>query len=182
MGVAALRQAHGETSTDNSVDVILRVPRKPEASIRTMDASVEVSTITTWLANSDNLVSEALVATNGESLDTRIGLEAISHRWEASCEGHCPLSVVCHEEAVKRDDPMLLGDATLSALGSAKTIPHATALDPRPIPRLLTKNKLRPISILGGKQVNWPKSLSPYLKGGDLARPGWCRMSCLPNN
>ena len=109
-----------------------------------MDASVEVSTITTWLANSDNLVSEALVATNGESLDTRIGLEAISHRWEASCEGHCPLSVVCHEEAVKRDDPMLLGDATLSALGSAKTIARATALASEANPETLDEERIAP--------------------------------------
>jgi hypothetical protein len=144
VGVVALRQAHGEASADDSVDVILRVPRKPGASIRTMDAAVEVATITTWLANSGNFVSEALVATDGQSFDSRIGLETISHKWEASCEGHCPLSVACREEAIGRDELMLLGDTTLAALGGVKTITRATELASGSSPKTSDEERIAP--------------------------------------
>ena len=128
VGIAALRQVHGESSADDSVDIVLRTPRRPGAGVRTLDASVEVATIASWLASTESITETALTETRGLSLDTREGVELIPHHWDASCEGHCPMSEVCHAEATLKGDLMLLGAVAYSTLEGVPTISRATAL------------------------------------------------------
>ena len=128
VGIVALRRDHGEDAADELVDIVLRTPRRPGAGVRTLDASVEIATITSWLASSGAIVTEALVENGGKPLDTRAGVEAIAHHWDASCEGHCPMSEVCHAEATARGDLMLLGPTVEVALEGVASISRATVL------------------------------------------------------
>ena len=128
VGIVALRRDHGEDAADELVDIVLRTPRRPGAGVRTLDASVEIATITSWLASSGAIVTEALVENGGKPLDTRAGVESIAHHWDASCEGHCPMSEVCHAEATARGDLMLLGPTVEVALEGVASISRATVL------------------------------------------------------
>lgn len=128
VAVVALRHRFGVEVVDRNVDLVLRLPRRPGASLRRLDAAAEIAAIAAALRRAPDLLAEATEMLAGRSLATADGLAAIPHRWDASCRNHCALADVCHAEAQRRDDLALLGEGAARALEGVASVIRAIAL------------------------------------------------------
>lgn len=128
VAVVALRRRFGLDVVDHHVDLVLRLPRRPGASLRRLDATGEIAAIAAALRRAPELLAEATEMLGGRSFATADGLAAIPHRWDVTCANHCALADVCHGEARRRDDLALLGEGPARALEGVASASRAVAL------------------------------------------------------
>jgi hypothetical protein len=128
VGIVAVRQSVDGAAAQGEVDLVLRVPRRPGASVRPLDATVEVASIETFLASAGDVAATTMELTGSVPLSDPSALEAVPHNFEPACERHCPLYEECHHEAVEADELSLLGPDGASALEGVGTLTRATEL------------------------------------------------------
>jgi len=128
VGVIAMRQNFGPDSAEDDVDLVFRSVWRPNARVRSLDASVEIASISDFLAAaSDEIdVAEVLVGA-GDMLDAE-SLKRVPHRFEPSCEGACAMYEACRSEAVAADELSLLGPAAETALEGLSGLSRAIEL------------------------------------------------------
>ena len=124
----ALRQRFGREAAGGDVDLVFRLPRRPGASLRRLDATVEIATIDMSIRRSPTWLATATALTGNRPLTEDGQLRMIPHRWAVSCHAHCALAEVCRLEAHDRDDIALLGDSARRALEGVASISRATEL------------------------------------------------------
>ena len=134
MLIVAMRQNFGVDSTEDEVDLILRVARNPGATVRTLDAGVEVSSIMEFISLVPKEIKDALEITGGLTLSSKKSLEKIPHRFEPACKGACALYESCHTEAIANDELSLLGPNAVLALEGVSGLSRAIELASGAIP------------------------------------------------
>ena len=134
VGIVAMRQNFGVDSTEDEVDLILRVARNPGATVRTLDAGVEVSSIMEFISLVPKEIKDALEITGGLTLSSKKSLEKIPHRFEPACKGACALYESCHTEAIANDELSLLGPNAVLALEGVSGLSRAIELASGAIP------------------------------------------------
>lgn len=128
VGMIALRQAFGAGATLDEAGLVLRIPRRPGAGVRLLDATVEIATIGVWLARSAEMAVGASALTGGAPIASAESLERIPHRWERGCEHRCSLSEICHGEALRTDSIDLLGPTAADAIDGVASLGRAKEL------------------------------------------------------
>ena len=153
IGVLTIRALFGEGACEHIVDLVLRSPRRPWATLRPLDGTAEIANISAFLSSMKKEEQEVEAATNGVPLLVPGAIEAVPHRFEASCETHCAFFAVCHDEAIAKDELTLLGASAAAALEGVGTVARATELAQGAPP--LTPDEERVAAVL---EVAWRAS------------------------
>ena len=128
VGVIAMERQFGSDSVDRQVDLVLRTVWRPGATVRTMDASMEVTAIEDFLDSSTKVIQDADAQIASGVLSDEASLLQIPHRFEPACEGACALYEACRAEAIDRDELSILGLTAEAALEGVSTLSRAMEL------------------------------------------------------
>ncbi|HLH47394.1 MAG TPA: hypothetical protein VKV25_09555 [Acidimicrobiales bacterium] len=118
VGALALRRAAGPGAAAGVVDLVLRAPRRPGATVRSLDAAAEIAGLGRFV---DREMAPAPVPSRRE-------LERIPHTWSAACAGSCPLDDACRREAVARGELAVIGPHATAGLAPVVDLQQAAGL------------------------------------------------------